>query len=73
MQECPRCKSQQFIKEERRVYYKRRYSRILCSGLKVCVLESSQGYILHHQVMENEADNQIALEMIREAKKNTRA
>ena len=69
MQECPRCKSQQFIKEERRVYYKRRYSRILCSGLKVCVLESSQGYILHHQVMENEADNQIALEMIREAKK----
>jgi hypothetical protein len=38
-------------------------------GLKVCVLESSQGYILHHRVMENEADNQIALEMIREAKK----
>ena len=69
MQECPRCKSQQFIKEERRGYYKRRYSRILCSGLKVCVLESRQGYILHHRVMENEADNQIALEMIREAKK----
>ena len=38
-------------------------------GLKVCVLESRQGYILHHRVMENEADNQIALEMIREAKK----
>lgn len=38
-------------------------------GLKVCVLESSQGYILHHRVMENETDNQIAVEMIREAQK----
>ena len=38
-------------------------------GLKVCVLEDSQGYILHHRVMQQETDNQIALEMIREAKR----
>ncbi len=38
-------------------------------GLKVCVLESSEGYILHHRVMENETDNQIAVEMIRETQK----
>ena len=38
-------------------------------GLKVCVLEDSQGYILHHQVMQNETDNQIAIEMIKEAQK----
>ncbi len=36
-------------------------------GLKVCVLEDSQGYILHHRVMQNETDNQIAREMVREA------
>ncbi len=37
-------------------------------GLKVCVLEDSQGYILHHRVMQHETDNQIALNMIAEAK-----
>ena len=36
-------------------------------GLKVCVLEDSHGYILHHRVMQNETDNQIALKMITEA------
>ncbi len=36
-------------------------------GLKVCVLEDSHGYILHHRVMQNETDNQIALEMVKEA------
>jgi IS5 family transposase len=36
-------------------------------GLKVCVLENSHGYILHHRVMQNETDNQIALDMITEA------
>ena len=30
-------------------------------GLKVCVLEDSQGYILHHRVMQHETDNQVAL------------
>lgn len=38
-------------------------------GLKVCVLEDSQGYILHHRVMQNETDNQIALRMITETQK----
>lgn len=38
-------------------------------GLKVCVLEDSQGYILHHRVMQNETDNQIALKMITETQK----
>lgn len=38
-------------------------------GLKVCVLEDSQGYILHHRVMQNETDNQIAIVMITEAQK----
>lgn len=37
-------------------------------GLKVCVLEDSNGYILHHRVMQNETDNQIAPDIIREAK-----
>jgi len=36
-------------------------------GLKVCVLEDSHGYILHHPVMEHETDNQIAVEIIKEA------
>jgi len=36
-------------------------------GLKVCVLEDSNGYILHHQVMQNETDNQIAVALVREA------
>jgi transposase, IS5 family len=37
-------------------------------GLKVCVLEDSQGYILHHRVMQHETDNQIAIDMIAEAR-----
>jgi len=35
-------------------------------GLKVCVLEATQGYILHHCVMQKETDNQIALDLITE-------
>jgi transposase, IS5 family len=38
-------------------------------GLKVCIVEDSQGYILHHRVMQQETDNQIAIEMIKEAKR----
>ncbi len=30
-------------------------------GLRVCVLEATQGYILHHRVMQKETDNQIAI------------
>ena len=37
-------------------------------GLKVCIVEDSQGYILHHRVMQNETDNQIAISIIKETK-----
>ncbi len=33
-------------------------------GLKVCILESEEGYILHHRVMQKTSDNQIAIDMI---------
>jgi len=35
-------------------------------GLKVCVVEDTQGYLLHHQVMEQQTDNQIAIDLITE-------
>jgi len=35
-------------------------------GLKVCVVEDTQGYILHYQVMEQQTDNQIAIDLITE-------
>lgn len=35
-------------------------------GLKVCIVEDSQGYLLHHQVMEKQTDDQIALDLITE-------
>jgi hypothetical protein len=38
-------------------------------GLKVCVLEDQYGFILHHHVMENQTDDQIAVEMIADTKK----
>jgi hypothetical protein len=38
-------------------------------GLKVCVLEDQFGYILHHHVMENQTDNQVAVSMVATAKK----
>ncbi len=38
-------------------------------GLKVCVLEDQFGYILHHHVMENQTDNQVAVSMVAAAKK----
>ncbi|MFT6732687.1 MAG: IS5 family transposase [Polaribacter sp.] len=34
-------------------------------GLRVCIVESSDGYILNHQVMEKKVDNQIAVELIK--------
>ena len=39
-------------------------------GLKVCVLEDQYGFILHHQVMQNETDEQVAVSMIKHAQKN---
>lgn len=35
-------------------------------GLKVCILESTHGYILHHRVMQKESDNQIAIDIVTE-------
>ena len=35
-------------------------------GLKVCIIESASGYILHHRVMQKETDNQIAIDLIKE-------
>ncbi len=39
-------------------------------GLKVCVLEDQYGFLLHHRVMEHETDDQVAVPMITETKKN---
>jgi len=37
-------------------------------GLKVCILEDQYGFILHHHVMENQTDDQIAVAMVIDAK-----
>jgi transposase, IS5 family len=37
-------------------------------GLKVCILEDQHGFILHHQVMEKQTDEQIAVNMVSAAK-----
>lgn len=34
-------------------------------GLKVCILESSMGFILHHQVMQHCSDSDIAIDIIK--------
>jgi hypothetical protein len=38
-------------------------------GLKVCILEDQHGFILHHNVMCKQTDNQVAVEMVSAAKK----
>lgn len=38
-------------------------------GLRVCVLEDRNGFILHHQVMEKVTDDKVAVAMIADAKK----
>ena len=35
-------------------------------GLKVCIVEDSDGYLLHHRVMQQQSDDQIAIELIAE-------
>ena len=35
-------------------------------GLRVAVLESREGFILHHKVMENQTDDKIAVLMVKE-------
>lgn len=37
-------------------------------GLKVCILEDQYGFILHHHVMEHQTDDQIAVQMVADAK-----
>ncbi len=38
-------------------------------GLRVCILEDQYGLILHHQVMEKETDDKVAVGMVTSAKK----
>lgn len=38
-------------------------------GLRVCILESSTGFILHHKVMEKETDDSVAVEMVENTQK----
>ena len=38
-------------------------------GIKVCVIEDQHQFILHHQVMRKESDNQVAVPMISATKK----
>jgi hypothetical protein len=37
-------------------------------GLKVCVVKDQFGFILHHRVMQNETDDQVAVRIIKETK-----
>jgi len=39
-------------------------------GLKVCVLEDQDQFILHHHVMENEVDSQVTERIVRDTKSN---
>ena len=36
-------------------------------GLRVCILEDTAGFILHHQVMQQETDDKVAVAMVTEA------
>lgn len=38
-------------------------------GLKVCIVEDQHQFILHHKVMEHLGDDQVAVEMVTQAKK----
>jgi transposase, IS5 family len=38
-------------------------------GVKVCILEDQHQFILHHQVMQQKSDEQVAVWMVKEAKK----
>jgi transposase, IS5 family len=37
-------------------------------GVKVCILEDQHQFILHHQVMEKQSDDQVAVSMVTQAK-----
>jgi IS5 family transposase len=36
-------------------------------GMRVCVLEDNMGFILHHQVMEKETDDKVAVSIVKQA------
>jgi hypothetical protein len=36
-------------------------------GLKVCIVEDTDGYLLHHRVMQQQSDHQIAIDLVAEA------
>ena len=38
-------------------------------GVKVCILEDQHRFILHHQVMAQQSDDQVTVSMVRQAKK----
>jgi hypothetical protein len=38
-------------------------------GVKVCILEDQHQFILHHQVMQNQTDDQVTVQMVTQAKK----
>jgi hypothetical protein len=38
-------------------------------GVKVCILEDQHQFILHHQVMQQQTDDEVTVEMVTEAKK----
>jgi IS5 family transposase len=38
-------------------------------GVKVCILEDQYRFILHHQVMQQQTDEQVAVSMVRQAKR----
>jgi len=38
-------------------------------GLKVCIVESEYGFVLHHQVMEDESDKEVAVSLIKETRR----
>lgn len=39
-------------------------------GIRVCVLEDQMGFILHHQVMEKQTDDKVAISMVTETQAN---
>jgi len=36
-------------------------------GLRVCILEDQHGFVLHHQVMEKQTDDQVAVSMVEQS------
>jgi hypothetical protein len=39
-------------------------------GMRMCIMEDTHGFILHHKVMQKETDDKIAVEMVKATKNN---